>query len=444
MSATAERLIHWDPVSSNLVGETFGSYQVIRAIAAGGMGEVYLAEHVMMSKRAAVKVLRPELSHDSDLLMRFFNEAESAGIIEHPSIVDIYDCGFHESGLAYLIMEYLEGEDLRSRIARVEVLGEAEALTIVAEVASTLVAAHARGILHRDIKPSNVFLTKDSLASRGERARLLDFGIAKLVSESGNDELTAAGDVLGSPPYMSPEQCLDSREVDARSDVYSLGCLLYECLRGRPPFRCTGLAEYRVAHLEEAPARLADVAPAVSPAVDALVMRALSKSPDERFQSMSNFLAAIERAAETATIIDGSDAAPMRARPTTRLPVALLVAGLIVAAALAAFALRPAPAAQTTMPVDGPGPTRGTHADREVRAGPPADAGAADRADVDAGARQDTPIAAPQGNGAIPVAEKRSSSPRPKQTEKRKPSTKMRDNGKRVAPMVEDSTVDPF
>jgi serine/threonine-protein kinase len=208
------------------------------------MGVVYLARHVTLGRRAAIKVLRPALSSNQDIVSRFFNEARAVTAVRHPGIVEVFDFGFLEDRTAYIIMEYLEGESLAARLRR----GRSTitvTLTIVRAIARALQAAHEQGIVHRDLKPDNVFLVPDSELPSGERVKLLDFGIAKLAFGDGNASHTTTGTVMGTPTYMSPEQCRGAGSVDHRADLYSLGCVAYEMLCGQPPFVADGPGDAR-------------------------------------------------------------------------------------------------------------------------------------------------------------------------------------------------------
>jgi len=221
---------------------------------------------------------------------RFFNEARAATSIRHPGIVEVFDFGYLPSGMAYLVMEFLDGEPLSRRLASVGRLDERTALMIVRGIASALAAAHAKGIVHRDLKPDNVFLVPDVDLEGGERAKLLDFGIAKLADSQRTGEASArtrTGAVMGTPTYMSPEQCRGAGEVDHRSDLYSLGCILYEMLTGRPPFVAEGIGEIIGAHLFFPPDPPRQHAPGLSMQVEALTLQLLAKKPEERIQSAS-------------------------------------------------------------------------------------------------------------------------------------------------------------
>jgi eukaryotic-like serine/threonine-protein kinase len=276
------------PISRAVIGQTVGSYQVVGKIAEGGMGVVYRAHHPMLGKVAAIKVLLPEFSANQDIVNRFFNEARAATAIRHPGIVEIYDFGYLPNGMGYIVMEFLDGEPLARRMAQQGRLDERTALSIIRGSASALAAAHAKGIVHRDLKPDNIFLVPDPDMPTGERPKLLDFGIAKLADNQRPGEHSArtrTGAVMGTPTYMSPEQCRGAGHVDHRSDIYSLGCILYEMLTGRPPFVAEGVGEIIGAHLFFPPTPPTQLVPTISAQAEALTMQLLAKKPEERVQS---------------------------------------------------------------------------------------------------------------------------------------------------------------
>src|SRR5688572_20916862 len=213
------------------------------------MGTVYKAEHALIGKLAAVKVLHPELSSSREIINRFFNEAKATTTIKHPGIVEVFDYGYMKSGNAYLTMEFLEGMSLARRLKSKGPMGEGEAAMMLRAVCSALGAAHAKGIVHRDLKPDNIFLTPDPDSAIGERPKLLDFGIAKLTDIGLAGTATKTGAVMGTPTYMSPEQCRGTGDVDARADLYSIGCIYYELVTGKPPFTNLGAGELIGAHL---------------------------------------------------------------------------------------------------------------------------------------------------------------------------------------------------
>jgi len=275
----------------------FGNYQVVRLIGEGAFGEVYLAENQHLERRAAIKVLRPVLALDKELVRRFFNEARAASAIRHPSIIEIFDAGETPEGWPYILMEFLEGTSLKRRLAQVRTLSVAQALAISSQASSALSAAHAVGIVHRDLKPENLFLVPDESAPGGERVKVLDFGIAKVKRGGGGEGTvrTEAGLIMGSPTYMSPEQCKDSADVDHRSDIYAFGTILYEMLAGRPPHVAASGMELLLMHMAEKPRPLSDLCPSVPLHVADAVMRALRPDRNERFDTMADFLGALTK-----------------------------------------------------------------------------------------------------------------------------------------------------
>src|ERR1041385_537470 len=218
-----------------LLGQTLaGKYLIEKLIKRGGMGSVYLGKHILMDKTVAIKVLRPSLALDDDVVRRFSREAKAASRISHPHAVSVTDFGESEDGVVFLVMEYLDGRTLKEIIRSEGPLSLDRAIEIVRQVAGALDVAHEQGVVHRDLKSDNIMLTK---ATGGEWAKVLDFGIAKIQqSASRADDITAANLVIGTPQYMSPEQCSHSSAIDARSDIYSLGIIIYEMLAGHVPF----------------------------------------------------------------------------------------------------------------------------------------------------------------------------------------------------------------
>jgi hypothetical protein len=273
------------------VGSQLGAYRVLRQIGEGGMGSVWLAEHTMLGRRAAIKVLHSSFSRDAAIVTRFFNEARAATAIEDPGIVQIFDFGHGADGSAYIVMELLEGDTLDRRLSRFGRLGVHDALRIMRQVASSLGAAHQRGIVHRDLKPENIFVVRDPEVASGERAKIVDFGIAKLVGDPSVKTQTSA--VMGTPTYMSPEQCRGAGQVDQRSDVYALGCVLFALVVGRPPFQAEGIGDIIAMHLREPAPVPSMVAPGIPPEVDAIVARCLAKDPAMRFGSATELAHAI-------------------------------------------------------------------------------------------------------------------------------------------------------
>jgi serine/threonine-protein kinase len=278
-----------------MIGEVVNNYRVVSLLGEGGMGSVYLAEHPVIGRKAAIKVLRRELVEDASLVERFVNEARAANAIRHPNIIEIIDVGRLPSGVPYLMMEFLEGTSLAACIGRSERLPVNRAVDILAQAASALSAAHAKAIVHRDLKPDNIFLCPDESARGGERVKVLDFGIAKLRGElGGNSAKTQTGSLMGTPPYMSPEQCRGvSDDIDHRTDIYALGIILYEMLCGAPPFVSPGWGDIVLAHLTQAPAPPRSKNPEVPEALEELILKALAKKADDRFASAAEMRAAL-------------------------------------------------------------------------------------------------------------------------------------------------------
>ena len=269
-----------------MIGEVLGGYRVTAKIGEGGMGVVYRAEHTIMHRKAVVKVLRSQLSTNREMVQRFFNEARAAAAISHPGIVSVFDLGQRDDGCAYIVMDYLEGESLGARLRRKKRLETHESISIVRQILSALSAAHARGIVHRDLKPDNIFIVADPEIPGGERIKLLDFGIAKLQDDAGPGVLTTRqGALMGTPLYMSPEQCRGAGTIDHRADLYAVGVMLFELLTGRPPFVAEAAGDLIAAHMRDLPPKLSDRVSGMPPGLEAIVARLLAKLPEERFES---------------------------------------------------------------------------------------------------------------------------------------------------------------
>ena len=249
------------------------------------MGFVFVGEHTLLGRRAAIKTLQPTMSANHEVAERFFNEARAISAISDPGVIQIFDFGYHVDGTAYLVMELLEGETLAARIERLVRLPLGDALRIARQVAGSLAAAHARDIIHRDLKPENVFLVHDSETEGGERAKILDFGICKVGTEPTS--LTRSGTMIGTPVYMSPEQCRGAGDIDHRSDIYAFGCLMFHMITGRPPFIGGAPGELIAAHLREEPPPASRYVSGLPVAIDAVLTRCLAKSPADRFASMT-------------------------------------------------------------------------------------------------------------------------------------------------------------
>ena len=266
-------------------GQRLGAYRIVRLLGEGGMGAVYEARQEPLDRRVALKTLHADHAKNKESIARFFNEAKVLSRLEHPSIVQVSDFGHAADGTAYLVMEYLRGQSLASRMDKLSGKGQrlpiATALQVCVQVSDVLSLAHAQGIVHRDIKPENLMLVADPVAPGGERVKVLDFGIAKLSDDRGGVK-TATDQVMGTPAYMSPEQCAGAGGVDAQTDVYALGCVLYELLSGRTPFVADGPGRLIGMHLFQEPPPLLSMAPHVPSEIADLVHRMLRKEKTQR------------------------------------------------------------------------------------------------------------------------------------------------------------------
>ena len=314
------------PAGSNLVGSVLADrYHIVRRIGEGGMGQVYLAEHVKMRRRSAVKVLHQGMVNDPDAIARFNREASNASQIQHPNVAAIYDFGETDDGLIYLAMEFIDGEPLRKMIERQGALTAIQAADITRQVADALEAAHEMGIVHRDLKPDNIMIAR---GRNGEDvAKVVDFGIAK--ATSGDDQkVTRTGLAIGTPEYMSPEQ-LSGDSLDNRTDIYSLGLVAFNMLTGQLPFPAVSSREAMIARLTERPRTLAEIKDDVAwPAELQTVMdRALASQPQERYAHASDFgrdlVRAVDNMPESALSSTGTlaIAVPHPNAPTVQRPV---------------------------------------------------------------------------------------------------------------------------
>ncbi len=314
----------------DLRGKTLGSYQIGEELGRGGMAVVYRAYQPSLNRYVAIKVLPPQLAFDRQFVERFLREARSAASLSHPNIVVIHDVGEQE-GLYYIVMEYLEGRTLKQVIEEEGPLAPGRAAHIVEQVGAALDYAHVRGFVHRDVKPANIFV------GEGDRVKLTDFGIAKAASQA--EQLTRTGMLVGTPEYMSPEQA-EGGSVDPRTDLYALGVVLYQMLTGRVPFRgnTPHSTLYAVVHQSPPPPRQAN--PALPRAVEGVVLKAMAKRPEQRFQRGAEMAAGL-RSALSGAARAGAAVPPSAGRvaPSRRSPVVwmatavgvvlvLLVAGL--------------------------------------------------------------------------------------------------------------------
>ena len=271
-----------------------GQYRLKQKLGAGGMGEVYLAEHQMMKRPCAVKVIRPEKAGDAKTLARFEREVRSTAKLSHWNSIDIYDYGNTPDGTFYYVMEYLPGHNIGELVESYGALPPARVVYLMNQVCQALAEAHGIGLVHRDIKPANIFC-----AYRGgefDVAKLLDFGLAKPALEMGEATLTQEGSITGSPLYMSPEQATGEREADARSDIYSLGAVLYHVATGRPPFEYTQSVKVIIAHASEQVVPPREVNPNIPPELEEIILRCLEKDADHRFQDVASLRRALTNA----------------------------------------------------------------------------------------------------------------------------------------------------
>ena len=268
---------------TSLVGQTLSDkYLIEEELGRGGMCTVYKATHVFMGKSVAIKVLRPQLAEDSKIVERFEQEAQAASRILNPHAINVMDFGVTQHGSPFMVMDYIQGETLCDVLKKYGALTVTRAAGILQQVATALDAAHAQGVIHRDIKPENIILSE---YDGRDWATVLDFGIAKLREDvNQKPNLTAENLIIGTPKYMSPEQA-ENKTVDFRTDIYSLGVVLYEMLPGEAPFGGDSSTRFLIKHICETPPYLREKRPDISPEVEVVVMRALLKDPEQRQQS---------------------------------------------------------------------------------------------------------------------------------------------------------------
>jgi serine/threonine protein kinase len=299
-----------EKTDDSLIGQVLaGKYRIEERLNTGGMGTVYRGTHVLMDKTVAIKVLRPSLAADEKIVARFSREARAASRISHPHALSVTDFGESENGVVFLVMEYLNGRTLKDLIRQEGPMSLARTVEILRQVGGALEAAHAEGVVHRDLKSDNIML----LSSSGtDYSKVLDFGIAKIKEAEGTYDpgLTAPDLVIGTPQYMSPEQCSQSPDIDARSDIYSLGVILYEMLVSHVPFTGKGPTEIMLQHLQQpAPSVLLERAD-VPEAIGRVIARALEKRPEDRYQT-------VEGLVEDFTIAAGMEANRLGSAVTT-------------------------------------------------------------------------------------------------------------------------------
>jgi serine/threonine-protein kinase len=262
----------------------FGQYQLVRRLGEGGMGEVYLAEHQLLKRPCALKLIKPESGSDPIALARFEREVQSAARLAHPNTIEIYDYGHTEDGTFYYVMEYLQGLSLSDLVRRAGPLPPGRVIYLFRQVCAGLAEAHALGLVHRDLKPANVFV-----AVRGgesDVAKVLDFGLVKLTRDPGAAALTSDMTVSGTPLYMAPEQATADRSLDARADIYALGAMMYFALTGRPPFTGESAFAVMMAHGRDPVVPPSQVRPGVPEDIERVILLCLAKKPEERYRDV--------------------------------------------------------------------------------------------------------------------------------------------------------------
>jgi serine/threonine-protein kinase len=305
------------------IGTVIAGYRIEERIGRGGMGVVYRAEHLNLRRRAAIKIIAPDLAESEGFRERFTREARIAAALQHPNIVTVYDAG-ELDGLLYLAMQYIQGSDLSAVLRTEHRLRPYRAVDVCRQVASALDAAHAMGLIHRDVKPANVLI-------EGRTAFLTDFGLTKRL-DGEHTQLTRAGDVVGTIHYVAPEQ-IEGAPVSARTDVYSLGCLLYHCLTGQVPFSRDSDVAVIYAHLSEDPPQITKLRPELPEGLDGVIAKALDKSPDRRFPSCGDLISAARAVIDAAGPL--ADTSAPRTSTTAGEPIGSAVAEMRDAAAAA-------------------------------------------------------------------------------------------------------------
>jgi serine/threonine-protein kinase len=344
------------------VGELVaGKFRVERVLGEGGMGVVLQVRHLQLASRAALKFLRPEVAARASMAGRFLREAKAAANLRSEHVARVVDMGTLESGAPFLVMEYLEGTDLRAVLEQRGRLPVAEAVEYVLQACDALAEAHRLGLVHRDVKPANLFLTRR--ADGSPLVKVLDFGIAKALDEADGDlrgSLTSTDAAVGSTIYMAPEQVRSAKDVDARADVWAIGVVLHELVTGTPPFGGETASAVCAAIVADPPASLVDKLPEAPPGLDAVILRCLDKDMTRRYRDLDEVARALrpfapgERPAPVEPVVrdDDDDTPPSPSPPRRSIPTAFVVAG-VVAGALAAsavFALVRSPSAATVVP----------------------------------------------------------------------------------------------
>jgi serine/threonine protein kinase len=276
--------------ADNLIGQTiFGEYTITKKLGEGGMGSVYLAEQQSIDQQIAIKVLHGRAAKNDEMVKRFNREAKAISMLSHPNIIRVFIFGRTDDGLIYLAMEFVKGQSLRQAISKGP-FAEMRAIKIVKQALSALSESHSLGIIHRDLKPDNILLT--TYRGQEDFVKVLDFGIAKVKDPDGTPEqkLTQAGVVYGTPEYLSPEQA-QALELFPTTDIYSMGCILYELMTGRVPFKASTAVQILMMHVHQQPDRPS--AAGVSPEMERIILKSMAKLPQDRYQSATEFLNAL-------------------------------------------------------------------------------------------------------------------------------------------------------
>lgn len=333
-------------------GSRLGSYLIVRCIGEGGMGTVYEGRHESLGKRVAIKTLHGHGAQSGELVSRFVREGKAAAKINHPNVVDVVDVGVQD-GMPYLIMEYLEGKDLAGTLEQHAPMAATPIADLMVPVVSALAAVHEAGIVHRDLKPDNIFITRGKGGAM--EPKLVDFGISK-VDDAGSLKLTGTNAILGTPYYMSPEQAGSSKEIDHRSDIFSIGVILYQCATHELPFKGDSLFRLLTEIVHADPPPLRSIKPEISEAFEALVLRAMHKDPAQRFQSASALGAALLPFSSTRVRLSyehefgavPASVKPLPRKSASRAPLWIAIGAAVVGLVVLGFLLQRAQQTQPT------------------------------------------------------------------------------------------------